>query len=334
MNFPSFHVVTIALLFATCVSAQDTSFKVGATAAISSSLSSAADFEPVRLRLVITNESMKPSTTFRRSDLLREKCVVAAGPDRKGKWAEGGKPEVDSEITLFPGESFATTLEIKIPAGVAPDGAPAMLQWIGTGALNGVRSNEIPVNIRKATNPIATIETTEGFIVLELLPERAPNHVVNFMELAEKGFYNGLKWHRIVRDFVVQTGCPRGDGMGDPGYKIPAEFNTLPFTKGVVGMARGGENDSGGSQWFICVKDAHPLDGQYTAFARVLEGQEVADRISNLPTKGGTEEPAIECRVKRVAVSPPPLWVRPALRKVGQPESRPAESKPAKENGK
>ncbi len=334
MNFRSIHIVTIALLLATIVSAQDVGSKRGVSAVIASSLNSVADFEPVRLQLTISNDSMKPSISFRRSDLMREKCVIAAGPDRKGKWTAGSKPEIDFDITLTPGESFSTTMDVKVPGGIAPDGAPAMLQWVGVAALAGVRSNEIPVNLRKSTNPIATIETTEGFIVLELLPERAPNHVVNFMTLAEKGFYDGLKWHRIVRDFVVQTGCPKGDGTGDPGYRIPAEFNALPFTKGVVGMARGGDKDSGGSQWFICVADARSLDNEYTAFARVLEGQAVADRISMLPQKGGSEEPAVDARVKRVSVSPPPEWVRPPLRRVGDPESRPAESKPAKENGK
>ena len=324
----------LVVLAAGVAPAQDSGARKGVSVVLAAARSSVADFEPIRLKLIVTNDAASPAVTFRRSDLQREKCIVAAGPDRKGKWSETKKPDADNDIVLNVGESFTMILETKVPGGVTPEGSYVMLQWVGAGPLAGVRSNEVPVNMRKATNPLATVETNEGVIVLELLPEKAPNHVANFMELAEKGFYNGLKWHRIVPGFVVQSGCPKGDGTGDAGYKIPAEFNDTPFLKGVVGMARAEENDSAGSQWFICVADARGLDNQYTAFARVLEGQELADRISQLPQKSGSEEPAVDARIKRLAVSPPPGWTRPAVRRVGDPASRPSDVKPSKENGK
>jgi peptidyl-prolyl cis-trans isomerase B (cyclophilin B) len=117
-------------------------------------------------------------------------------------------------------------------------------------------------------------------IDIAFYPEDAPKTVANFVTLAKKGFYNGLTFHRVVPDFVVQGGCPKGDGTGGPGYTIPAEFNAKKHLRGTVAMARSQHPDSAGSQFYICFKPAPFLDGQYTVFGRVVKGMEVVDRIA------------------------------------------------------
>jgi cyclophilin family peptidyl-prolyl cis-trans isomerase len=123
-----------------------------------------------------------------------------------------------------------------------------------------------------------TIETTKGNIMIELLPDIAPATVSNFVYLVKKGYYNNILFHRVVPDFVVQCGDPRGDGWGGPGYAIPCEYNELPFERGTIGMATAGK-DTGGSQFFICHSGQPHLNRRYTVFAKVLEGMEIVDQI-------------------------------------------------------
>ena len=137
-----------------------------------------------------------------------------------------------------------------------------------------------------AEDEVAVIETDFGRIVLEFFPKVAPGHCSNFKRLANAGFYDGVKFHRVLAGFVIQGGDiltrdanPQNDGTGNPGYSIPAEFNNIPHDRGILSMARSGHPDSGGSQFFICVAPAHQLNGQYTVFGRVIEGMEVADKI-------------------------------------------------------
>ncbi|QPJ65038.1 MAG: peptidylprolyl isomerase [Candidatus Nitrohelix vancouverensis] len=132
----------------------------------------------------------------------------------------------------------------------------------------------------------AVIETTMGTIELEFFPDKAPGHVKNFKDLAAKGFYDGTTFHRVIPGFMIQGGDPntkdadrRNDGMGGPGYSIKAEFNSTPHDRGILSMARSASPDSGGSQFFIVVKDAHFLDGKYTVFGKVTQGMDVADAI-------------------------------------------------------
>jgi peptidyl-prolyl cis-trans isomerase B (cyclophilin B) len=136
-------------------------------------------------------------------------------------------------------------------------------------------------SVKPAVRPVAVLETTKGKIVLELYPSEAPKTVENFITLAKKGFYNGLLFHRVVPGFVIQTGDPKGDGSGGPGYTIPDEPNTtLKHAVGAVGMAKTPAPNSAGSQFYIViVKPADFLDGRYTVFAKVIEGQEVAEKI-------------------------------------------------------
>jgi peptidyl-prolyl cis-trans isomerase B (cyclophilin B) len=118
-----------------------------------------------------------------------------------------------------------------------------------------------------------------GEIRLEFYPEDAPKTVENFVTLAKKGFYNGLNFHRVVPDFVVQGGCPKGNGTGGPGYQIKAEFNKQKHVRGTLAMARSQDPDSAGSQFYICYGTTPHLDGQYTVFGRVVSGMELVDRI-------------------------------------------------------
>ena len=137
-------------------------------------------------------------------------------------------------------------------------------------------------------NPIVTITMEDGSIMkAELYPEIAPNTVRNFVDLINKGFYDGLIFHRVIPGFMIQGGCPLGKGFGGPGYGIKGEFkhngfaNDLKHTKGVLSMARSMNPNSAGSQFFIMVNDAPHLDGQYAAFGKLIEGQDVADKIVN-----------------------------------------------------
>lgn len=137
-------------------------------------------------------------------------------------------------------------------------------------------------------NPIVTITMENGGVIkAELYPEIAPNTVNNFVDLINRGFYDGLIFHRVIPGFMIQGGCPDGNGMGGPGYSIKGEFarngfkNDLKHTRGVLSMARAMHPDSAGSQFFIMTSDAPHLDGQYASFGKVIEGMEVADKIVN-----------------------------------------------------
>ena len=118
-----------------------------------------------------------------------------------------------------------------------------------------------------------------GEIRIEFFPEDAPKTVENFVTLAKKGFYNGLNFHRVVPDFVVQGGCPKGNGTGGPGYTVKAEFNKQKHVRGAVAMARSQNPDSAGSQFYITLAPAHFLDGKYTVFGKVVSGMDVVDKI-------------------------------------------------------
>ena len=139
-------------------------------------------------------------------------------------------------------------------------------------------------------NPIVTFETTAGTITAELYPEIAPNTVNNFISLINKGFYDGLIFHRVIKGFMIQGGDPDGVGTGGPGYSIKGEFaingveNNLKHTAGVLSMARSMMPDSAGSQFFIMHKDAPHLDGQYAAFGKVTDGMDTVNAIAETET--------------------------------------------------
>lgn len=127
--------------------------------------------------------------------------------------------------------------------------------------------------------PVVAIQTEKGTITLELFEDDAPNTVANFISLAEQGFYDGLTFHRVIENFMIQGGDPRGDGSGGPGYRIRDEINSRRHLRGVISMAKTPQPDSGGSQFFITHKATPWLDGKHTVFGRVTEGMEVVDSI-------------------------------------------------------
>lgn len=156
--------------------------------------------------------------------------------------------------------------------------------------------------------PIATFELENGSVIkAELYPEAAPNTVRNFISLANGGFYDGLIFHRIIKDFMIQGGCPQGTGTGGPGYGIRGEFeangfsNPLHHESGVLSMARAQSPNSAGSQFFIMVGDFPHLDGQYAAFGKVTEGTDAVYALSKVKTGWG-DRPAEEQKMSRVRV--------------------------------
>jgi peptidyl-prolyl cis-trans isomerase B (cyclophilin B) len=144
--------------------------------------------------------------------------------------------------------------------------------------------------IKKMAESKAVIETKFGNIELRFFPEVAPNHVNNFIDLAEKGFFNSTIFHRVIPGFMIQGGDPNSKdpdkskhGLGGPGYQLKSEFNERPHKRGTLSMARSANPDSAGSQFFICVADAPFLDRQYTVFGEVVSGMEVSDKIVSQP---------------------------------------------------
>jgi peptidyl-prolyl cis-trans isomerase B (cyclophilin B) len=158
------------------------------------------------------------------------------------------------------------------------------------------------------SNPIVTLTLRSGdSITLELYPKTAPVSVANFISLIQKGFYNGLTFHRVIPNFMIQGGCPQGTGVGGPGYRIKGEFlgngvyNDLKHTRGVLSMARSSHPDSAGSQFFIMHKEAPHLDGQYAAFGKVTAGIEVVDRIVSTP-RGPQDRPLQPVVIDKISV--------------------------------
>jgi cyclophilin family peptidyl-prolyl cis-trans isomerase len=137
---------------------------------------------------------------------------------------------------------------------------------------------------------VAAIRTTEGVLVLELHDKDAPKTVENFRKLAADGFYEGLTFHRIIKDFMAQAGCPQGTGTGGPGYEFEDEINEHKIVRGALAMANAGPNTNG-SQFFLVTADEAPwLDGKHTVFGTVVEGMDVLDRLNEVPT-GGADRP-------------------------------------------
>ena len=123
------------------------------------------------------------------------------------------------------------------------------------------------------------LETSKGTVKIEMRPDLAPGHVARIKELVKEGFYDGIVFHRVIDGFMAQTGCPQGTGTGGSGKKLKAEFNKEKHVRGVCSMARAGDPNSGDSQFFICFGDATFLDGQYTAWGKVIEGMDNVDKI-------------------------------------------------------
>ena len=173
-----------------------------------------------------------------------------------------------------------------------------------------IRRKETGQDGENQQNPVVTMKITDrGTVKIELYPEIAPNTVNNFISLVEDGFYDGLTFHRVIADFMIQGGDPNGDGTGGPGYSIKGEFtnngfeNNLLHEVGVISMARSPYSmDSAGSQFFIMVEDQPSLDGDYAAFGKVVEGMDVVEDISETATDEKTDKPLEDVIMKKVTV--------------------------------
>lgn len=162
-----------------------------------------------------------------------------------------------------------------------------------------------------AANEVAVIKTSEGEMVAEFWPDVAPKTVENFKKLAREGFYDGTAFHRVIKDFMIQGGDPLTKdeskqgrwGTGDPGYKIKAEFNKKSHERGVLSMARSQDPDSAGSQFFICHGAPKFLDGQYTAFGKLIKGDDVLEKIATTPTTT-PDRPVKRMNVESIKIVP------------------------------
>jgi peptidyl-prolyl cis-trans isomerase B (cyclophilin B) len=149
---------------------------------------------------------------------------------------------------------------------------------------------------------VATMSPNHGDITIELFDEDAPKTVQNFKDLAEKGFYDGLIFHRIIKDFMIQGGCPQGTGTGGPGYTFEDEINDHKLVRGSLAMANAGPNTNG-SQFFIVTLEATPwLDGKHTVFGQVTDGMDVVDKLEGLPTDG-RDRPRDDAKIEKLTVA-------------------------------
>ncbi len=175
-----------------------------------------------------------------------------------------------------------------------------MLLLVGAAAFAADEKKEekSPMN---SSNEVAVIKTNEGDMVVQFWTDAAPNTIENFKKLARQGFYDETIFHRIVKEFMIQGGDPNSKdpakensyGQGGPGYNIKAEFNDHSHDRGVVSMARGSDPDSAGSQFFICLAPVHRLDHQYTTFGKLIKGQDVLEKIGDIPvTRNSMGEPS------------------------------------------
>jgi cyclophilin family peptidyl-prolyl cis-trans isomerase len=193
---------------------------------------------------------------------------------------------------LQPGESVTGVIEF--PA-VDPHGQLIEAYYEPRGSIHpyfeGTEmqvSNRVPVKIHAGGRKLyARITTEAGPIKIEFFPDRAMNHVLSFVQLAQRGYFDGIVYHRVVPHFVIQGGDPTGTGSGGPGYKLPAEFNEIEHVPGILSMARTSDPHSAGSQYFICTADCPNLDNQYTVFGRVVEGLESVMKIGESERNAG-----------------------------------------------
>lgn len=174
----------------------------------------------------------------------------------------------------------------------------AALLVVGCSGGDSERKNE--ENQLAHNRPRVVMETSLGNLVLELFPDVAPNHVKNFLDLVNNGFYNGLTFHRVAKNFVIQGGSPDGSPAGHAGYTIPAEFSNLPHMPGTLAMARGGDPNSASCQFYICLSQLPDLDGKFTIFGQTVEGMDVVEKIGEVETVEGKENPVEPVVMTRV----------------------------------
>lgn len=236
----------------------------------------ALSLSSVSFKVTRSPDALTPESFIIRIGMAAEEVTLKAGES------------LDGEVTFPAVESGETQLEVYYnPQG---DIHPT---FQGTHA---DVSNAVTLKVNEG-DMHARIETEAGQFVLEFYPERALNHVVSWVELAQKGYYDGIKFHRVVPGFVIQGGDPTGSGSGGPGYKIPAEFNEIPHVEGILSMARTSDPHSAGSQFFVCTAPAPALDNEYTVFGKVRGNHEP------FMTIGASEDNAGKFHMTKVIIS-------------------------------
>jgi peptidyl-prolyl cis-trans isomerase B (cyclophilin B) len=250
--------------------------------------------DTIRLEVAVTNDGDVPAQ-FPKPELTRPSVSlhVMRRPDAEEPESFITRIATPPEdVTLKPGESVTGTVEF--PA-VEARGVYIEALYRPTGDLhphfidtNADRSERVPVIVHgKGKKLHARLHTEAGIITLEFFPDLALNHVTSFVALARQGYYDGIKFHRVVPRFVIQGGDPTGSGSGGPGYRLPAEFNSVKHVPGVLSMARTSDPHSAGSQFFICTDDCPNLDEQYTAFGKVVDGLDAVMKIGESEDNAG-----------------------------------------------
>lgn len=168
-------------------------------------------------------------------------------------------------------------------------------------ALLAILAYPLYMNYQNNKKEFALLKTSDGDIKIELFKKDAPKTVANLETLANQGFYKNLLWHRVIKEFVIQTGDPNGDGTGGPGYQFDDEINDHKFVKGTVGMANSGANTNGSQFFIITESEQTSLDGQYTAFGQVIEGMDVVARIAETPTDS-SDKPIIPVYLEDISI--------------------------------
>ncbi|MFN7972426.1 MAG: peptidylprolyl isomerase [Acidobacteriota bacterium] len=208
--------------------------------------------------------------------------------------------------TIPQGQEYIRTINLRLgyPQGLAAPGC-------FTASWENPKISCVPADVRiapkydKAKRYSVAMETSMGAFEIELSPDKAPNHVSNFVSLSASGFYDGLTFHRVVDGFMIQGGDPKGDGTGTAGYKLRAEPNDLKHEKGAVVMARGDDPNSASCQFYICLAPQPKLDGAYTVFGHVVKGMDVVEKIGKVKT-GAEDRPVEKVTITKVTVSEKP----------------------------
>jgi cyclophilin family peptidyl-prolyl cis-trans isomerase len=261
--------------------------------------------EPVVLKVTLKNAGTAPVEAVM-PGLDKRSLTLTVGDGADQFVYQRKLDEAPPSKTLAAGEEVSTKVEFTpLKAGKLP----IEVVWAGKA------SAEVEVNVAPAPNGArelgVVLETTRGNMTVRLLPEVAPNTAAHFADRARVGFYDGLKFHRIIKGFMAQGGDPAGNGSGGPGYTLPKEFSKDPrfsHTFGRLSMARTPDPDSAGSQFFICFDGARQLDGQYTVFGEVVDGLEVVKRLEALGQERGDPRngvpPKEEVKIVRAYVVP------------------------------
>ena len=250
--------------------------------------------ETIRAEVTVTNEGGAPAVYPKPEFCLPSVSLhVTRRPDALTPESFLVRISGDAEeVKLPPGESVSGMIEI--PA-VDPHGQLIEAFYRPKGNIHpyfeGTEmevSNRVPVKVHAGGKKLyANIATEAGAIKLEFFADRAMNHVLSFVQLAQKGYFDGIVYHRVVPGFVIQGGDPTGSGGGGPGYRIPAEFNEIHHDPGILSMARTSDPHSAGSQYFICTADCASLDNQYTVFGKVVEGMDAVMQIGASESNAG-----------------------------------------------